>query len=310
MAENTKIEWCDHTFNPWIGCTKVSEGCQFCYAEALMDKRYGKVEWGPQGVRVRTSEANWKKPFKWNREAKEKGIRYRVFCASLADVFEEKPDQPELDEWRADLFDLIVNTPHLDWLLLTKRPENVNHMIERVTGFSDAEMWFYALDNVWVGTSVENQEQADLRIPHLLAIPAAVRFLSMEPLLGPVDLFKFMNYVNETDDIGLTAEGFDPEFHWVIVGGESGQNARPMHPDWVRSIRDQCNAAGVPFFFKQWGEWAPTGQREDGERYATIMRPWLDAGDSQAVLKIGKKRAGRLLDGRPWDEFPTTETTQ
>jgi protein gp37 len=129
MAENSNIEWTHHTFNPWIGCTKVSDGCKNCYAENLMDKRYGRVKWGPQGTRVRTSEANWKKPLKWNREAEAKGERHRVFCASLADVFEDKPDQPEMEQWRLELLELIIKTPYLDWLLLTKRPENVRGMV-------------------------------------------------------------------------------------------------------------------------------------------------------------------------------------
>ena len=119
MAENSKIEWTDHTFNPWIGCTKVSDGCKNCYAESLMDKRWGKVKWGPQGQRQRTSDENWKKPFAWDRQAAKQGIRYRVFCASLADVFE---DNDQVSDWRLDLFDMIKVTPNLDWLLLTKRP--------------------------------------------------------------------------------------------------------------------------------------------------------------------------------------------
>ena len=276
MAENSKIEWTDHTFNPWIGCTKVSDGCKYCYAETLMDKR------------VRTSAANWREPLAWNRQAKAEGRRYRVFCASLADVFEYKPDQPEMDDWRRELFQMITNTPHLDWLLLTKRPELVNETIERVTGFSDSEMWFFT-SHVWIGTSVENQEQADKRIPELLEIPAAVRFLSMEPLLGNVQV--------DLDGI-----------NWVIVGGESGANARPMHPDWARSIRNQCKEVGVPFFFKQWGEWLPECQVKEQDDWERLM----DSGthhmwDDIVTVRVGKKAAGRLLDGREWNEFPTTE---
>lgn len=264
----SKIEWTDYTFNPWIGCTKVSDGCKNCYAETLMDKRYGRVKWGVQGVRILTSIPNWHNPRKWNKAAKESNTRARVFCASLADVFEIKPDQPEMDVWRSDLFNLISITPHLDWLLLTKRPENVNELIERATGFSDAETWFFANPNIWIGTSVENQEQADIRIPHLLNIPAKIRFLSCEPLLGRIDLSLAIEH-DSTD-------GFPDHVHiqngmldWVIVGGESGPNARPMHPNWARSIRDQCRAAGTPFFFKQW-----------------------------------TKRAGRVLDGREHNDFP------
>lgn len=293
--ENSRIEWTDHTFNPWIGCTKVSDGCKHCYAETLMDKRYGKVEWGPQGQRIRTSAANWRKPLKWNREAAAAGKRARVFCASLADVFEDKPDQPEMDKWRVELFQLIQDTPSLDWMLLTKRPENVMEMVKA----AGAE-WYYELPNVWIGTSVENQEQADKRIPALLTIPAAVRFLSMEPLLGAVSLDNGEtswltcngNCTDESEDVCQSFEYTDKCFHgidWVIVGGESGPNARPMYPAWALNIRDQCQAAGVPFFFKQWGEWLPT---ED---------VW---GNHFDFRKVGKHAAGRLLDGREWDEFP------
>lgn len=296
MAENTKIEWCDHTFNPWIGCTKVSEGCQFCYAEALMDKRYGKVKWGPQGVRMRTSFANWKKPLAWNRKAEAEGQRHRVFCASLADVFEEKPDQPEMDEWRHDLFHRIWDTPHLDWLLLTKRPENVNAHFQRSPLYNDYLQQMGELPpNIWIGTSVENQEQADLRIPHLLNIPAAIRFLSMEPLLGPVNLTGFASPLWGK----LPPSAF---LHWVIVGGESGPNARPMHPDWARSLRDQCVAAGVPFFFKQWGMYSPASK--DTPRYQQRHLFMFTESGAVPMIHTDKKSAGRHLDGRTWDEFP------
>lgn len=273
MGENSLIEWTDHTFNPWEGCTKVSDGCKFCYAEARA-YRFNTVEWGPIGTRRRTSAANWKKPLKWDKEAAQAGKRARVFCASIADVFEIKADQPELNEWRLDLFELINHTPNLIWQLLTKRPENVNPFLD-----------LYGLtlpDNVWIGTSVENQEQAEKRIPELVKVMAKVRFLSMEPLLGAVDLaclgiFPFHGKVMNLPSC----------IDWVIVGGESGPNARPLHPDWVRSIRDQCVEAGVPFFFKQWGEWGPYY--------------------SEKIVRVGKKKAGRMLDGRTWDQFPTEE---
>jgi protein gp37 len=282
----TKIEWTHqrnpdgtvmpgYTFNPWVGCQKVSAGCQHCYAETLMDTRFGKVQWGPAGTRVRTSDANWRKPLAWNRKAEREGRRYRVFCASLADVFE---DREEVAPWRADLFKLIASTKSLDWLLLTKRPENIEKHLRAITtpgGTLNAwgllESGYFS--NVWMGTSVENQEAADKRIPELLKVPAAVRFLSMEPLLGPVDLTRMEGDLNLTRDYrhfnALTGKGvkwlnatvassgpYHPTslgIQWVIVGGESGQQARVMHPEWARSLRDQCVAAGVPFFFKQWG---------------------------------------------------------
>lgn len=277
MAEQTSIEWCDHTFNPWTGCTKVSPGCRNCYAETLRARFGHGNEWGPNGIRTRTSESYWRQPLKWDRAAAEAGVRRRVFCASLADVFE---DRPELDKWRADLWELIRATPNLDWLLLTKRPENIaglaRGLIECVCGVSVAErgcrgchslMSFDDEDvwprSVWIGTSVESTRQVG-RITDLCEHDAPVRFLSCEPLLGPIDF----------GPEGLAGIG------WVIVGGESGPNARPMRPEWVRAIRDQCVAAGVPFLFKQWGEHDENG------------------------VKVGKKKAGRIVDGRLWDEYP------
>ncbi|MGB3717157.1 MAG: phage Gp37/Gp68 family protein [Candidatus Promineifilaceae bacterium] len=221
MAENSKIEWCDHTFNPWIGCTKVSDGCKNCYAERLMDKWYGRVEWGPRGKRIRTNESYWRQPLKWNEQLHKDVRRLRIFCGSLCDVFEYKGGQPELYDWRCDLFNLINLTPNLNWLLLTKRPS--------LASFLEGD-WH----NIWLGTSIEDQASVDKRLPYLLRRSADVHFLSCEPLLGPIDL---SNYVFSID--------------WVIVGGESGPSARPMDLDWARSIRDQCQAAAVPFFMKQ-----------------------------------------------------------
>lgn len=223
MAENSKIEWTDHTFNPWIGCQKVSAGCDNCYAEALMDKRYGKVQWGPHGERKRTSEANWKKPRQWNKAAKLASTRPRVFCASLADVF----DNQVPDHWRIDLFDLIGDCEHLDWLLLTKRPENIKKMLPTNWNVED-------FGNVWIGTTCEDQNAFDRRWPILHKIPAAVRFISYEPAIGP---------------LRLHANDFQPD--WLICGGESGPGARYMEPAWAERIRQDCKAEGVSFFMKQ-----------------------------------------------------------
>lgn len=220
--ENSKIEWTDHTFNPWIGCKKVSLGCQYCYAEA-MSNRYGWAAWG-NGTRKRTSEANWRKPFAWNRKAQQEGQRKRVFCASLADVFE---DNDQIIDWRLDLFEIIAKTPWLDWLLLTKRPEVAARFFRRRDDL--------LFDNVWMGASVENQQAVE-RAHKLHAIDARILFYSCEPLLEAVDL-------------DLTYYPTD----WVIVGGESGPGCRPFNPDWARSIRDECAVAGIPFFMKQLG---------------------------------------------------------
>lgn len=261
MGKDSKIEWTDHTFNAWIGCQKVSPGCQHCYAETLMDKRMGRAKWGPDGTRVRTSAEYWRQPLRWDHEAAMHASRERVFCASLADVFE---DRPELDDWRIELFDLIGATPHLDWLVLTKRPENITEFLfgprhGYILGGGD----YYP--NLGLGTSVEDQARADERIPHLLrAQGGALRFLSCEPLLGPVelDLCRFVDGPMIQPTRGTIGGKPMPAarlacIDWVIVGGESGPKARPMHPDWARSIRDQCREAGVPFFFKQMDKKAP-----------------------------------------------------
>lgn len=253
MAENSKIEWTDHTFNPWVGCTKISPACDHCYAEGWAKRTGGADLW--QGERRRTTDANWRQPLKWNREAERDGVRRKVFCASLADVF----DNQVLVEWRTDLWRLIRETPHLDWLLLTKRPQNIAKMLPGPLS-THPRPW----PNVWLGTTVENQEEADRRIPHLLAVPAAVRFLSCEPLLGPVRLHDLQlgnHYVIDSlrgESWRWGAEGvrYDlrrdlARINWVIVGGESGPNRRPMDLAWARSIRDQCAAAGVAFFGKQ-----------------------------------------------------------
>jgi len=320
--KKSEIEWTDHTFNPWIGCTKVSPGCQHCYAETLMDKRFGRVKWGPHGERIRTSAVNWLSPLSWNRDswiecpscgwrgsvhdakaldgitacpvcdrAHPDTARQRVFCASLSDVFE---DRPELIPWRTDLFKLILATQNLDWLLLTKRPENVIGM----TIWSAPRCILPA--NVWIGTSVENQEQADKRIPELLNIPAAVRFLSVEPLLEPVSIAEY--YREEGNG---TYSLWSDYIDWVIVGGESGPDARPMHPEWVRSIQGQCQMKEIPFLFKQWGEWKPI---ENANRYAfnpdKLPDTTVTMDENTLAQKVGKHAAGRLLDGQEWNGYP------
>jgi protein gp37 len=218
MAEVTAISWTDHTYNPWIGCTRVSLGCDHCYAEADWDKRYHRVEWG--GARSRTKSEG---PANWDRKAREAGVRRRVFCASLADVF----DNQVPDEWRADLWDLIDRCRALDWMLLTKRPQNIANMLP--SGWP----W----PHVWLGTTTENQIEANRRLPILLRIPAVVHFASVEPQLGPVDLRSYLN------------AGLD----WIIIGGESGPGCRPFDSDWARDVRDQCQASGIAFFMKQLG---------------------------------------------------------
>ena len=225
MAENSGIEWTHHTFNPWIGCTKVSAACDHCYAEAWDARGLQGLptRWGPHAARTRTK--TWGNPVKWNREAERLGIRYRVFCASLADVFDNH--KTILPEWRTDLWSLIRATPHLDWLLLTKRPQNIAKMLP--------DGWGDGWPNVWLGTSTENREEMLRRGDALARVPAFITFWSAEPLVG---------------DPGEIPDHIMPD--WVITGGENGTNFRPVNPDWFRSIRDQCQERGVPFLFKQW----------------------------------------------------------
>lgn len=291
MSENTSIEWADHTFNPWVGCTKVSPACDHCYAEGWA-KRAGTPElWA--GERRRTIESNWKQPHKWNRNhddffSKDER-RQRVFCASLADIFDNQVPQ----EWRNDFWQLVRDTPNLDWLLLTKRPQNIAAMLPKD--------WGCGYPNVWLGATMENQKMAEKRSKELLAVPAIVHFVSSEPLLGDIN-FDFTVQFEHPDNEGYGVEAIKG-LDWIITGGESGSNARPTHPDWFRSIRDQCQVAGVAFHFKQWGEWAPIHELRCNEP-GIKGKQWFNFDPDTSVCRIGKGKAGRVLDGRTWDEFP------
>jgi protein gp37 len=296
VAEDTPIEWADHTFNPWEGCQETgSPACVPCYARER-NKRFAPKggprvapNWGPHAPRRRTAPANWRKPLKWAREAAaffaEHGRRQRVFSASLADIFDNAVDP----QWRRDLFDLIDATPELDWLLLTKRAGIVMKLLAEIgrTGLPA---------NVWMGATVVTQEEADRDIPKLLAIPARVRFLSMEPLMEYVDILRYLQTL-----------GLD----WVIVGGMSGRTATPMHPRWAAALRDQCASTGTAFLFKQWGEWAPANDNAIATSFTAkdLRLVPFRAGDrnwhgAANMAYVGKKKAGRLLDGVAHDGFP------
>lgn len=328
MGENTNIEWTDATWNPFAGCSRKSDGCRNCYAE-VMTKRLAAMgvakyqgllnEQGRFNGVVRPDEASLLIPLKWKKPR-------RIFVNSMSDLFHENAQE----EWIDKAFSVMALTPQHTYQILTKRPERMAEYMESLKQyeFSIDQYWIgdwismgmprklyqelrgiflnKPLPNVWLGTSVEDQKTADERIPHLRQIPAKVRFLSIEPLLGPVDLSKWLRRTLSVDELnalhaatgGMEAYGLacqqaegDNGFDWVIVGGESGPNARPIHPDWVRSIRDQCQAAGVPFFFKQWGEWLP-----HKTPVGTVGGPFFE--------RVGKKLAGRKLDGRDWNEFP------
>ena len=362
MAENSKIEWTDHTFNPWRGCTKVSPGCANCYAETLA-KRNPKLlgEWGPGKPRVLASDDMWQQPLKWNRQAElawenwntavearagDAGPmpkRPRVFCASLADWLDD--EVPVV--WLTRLLVLIMCTPELDWLLLTKRPQNFRGRMNaalkcvlKATGgepCNEADFidgWVNKGDaipqNIWIGTTVEDDWRAHERIPALLKIPARVRFLSCEPLLGYVSLYdalktcarwpaKYQHWTEapyseiQWSIQSLVSVNWQNGIHWVIAGGESGHKARPAHPDWFRALRDQCKAAHVPFFFKQWGNHAPhlrigTGLLQSSPEAIAKIRAGEWIGDcTEIMLKTSKEKAGRLLDGREWNETPNDE---
>lgn len=303
MGANTSIEWAHHTFNPWVGCKRISPACDDCYA-ATWAKRAGRGHlW--EGKRERTAPANWRQPLKWNAEAQRLGVRYRVFCASLADVF----DNQVPPEWRADLFRLIRQTEHLDWLLLTKRIGNAARMLDETRYMRTSREPVWPWPNVAIGATIANQAEADRDIPKLLEVPARVRFLSCEPLLGPLDLRRFFRkeangaYLPAVRGLRIQDCAAGPGgVDWVIAGGESGGKARPAHPDWFRSIRDQCDEACVPFLFKQWGEWAPNCLCASEKPCRTSPRP--EPGKPGVMFRCGKNDSGRHLDGRTWDEFP------
>jgi protein gp37 len=270
MGEKSKIEWCDNTFNPWIGCQKVSPGCDHCYAEAMMDQRYGKVEWGPHGERKRTSADNWKKPIKWNREAgafkREYGHRPRVFCASLADVF----DNQVPSAWREDLFALIRECDQLDWLLLTKRPQNIIKMLP-----AD---WGDGYPNVLLGMTAEDQLHFDQRWKHLQKIPALIKFVSYEPALGP---------------LRLPTDGPHPD--WLISGGGG---ARPVKVQWVRDVIADCDKHGIAVFHKQWGVY---------RNNPLVVNKGMSIKRAKVLDKFGK--GGGLMDGELVREFPVPRKT-
>lgn len=364
MAESSKIEWTDATWNPITGCTLVSEGCRHCYAAQLAatrlrnhPSRVGLARINANGEakftgEVRLNEQWLDQPLRWRRPR-------RIFVCAHGDLFHEAVQ----DEWIDKVFAIMALAPHHTFQVLTKRPERLREylsdcrplMIARAIGKlfvfgdlpkssirddnfpwdvnspeDDPNLAHWPLSNVWLGTSVEDQATADVRIPHLIDTPAAVRFVSAEPLLGPVDLTAWLYIVTHEDDALLDiadktgrepptlpahapqdtdpAQIASPRLDWVIAGGESGRRARPMHPDWVRKIRDDCADADVPFLFKQWGEWEPndTGHALSGRPITPHSRRFDSATftDGQRLNRVGKPRAGRVLDGTTHNAMP------
>jgi protein gp37 len=326
MSDNSRIEWTEATWNPVTGCTKVSDGCLHCYIERTPPFRIERMRFDSPDIGGTTGvilhQDRLEQPLHWLKPR-------RIFVNSLADLFHEAVN----DDYIARVFAVMALTRRHTFQVLTKRHARMRSLLGQ-DGFRAAiaehatdllasrgtwrrhqievnhpgwtttpagpagTLWAppWPLPNLWLGVSVEDQHWADIRIPALLATPATVRWLSCEPLLGSIDL-TWCAGVNalEQDWIGSPGHGTGaphPFVDWVVVGGESGPGARPMHPDWPRSLRDQCTSAGVPFFFKQWGEWAPLGDEAAVPARIVQMR------------QLGKKRAGRALDGRTWDEYP------
>jgi len=288
MSERSAIEWTDTTWNPTTGCTKVSPGCDHCYAERIVERFAGK---GSFAV-VTRSEPKLFAPFTWRKPR-------RVFVNSMSDLFHDQVP----DAFIVQVFSVMARTPRHTYQLLTKRHGRMRSLLS-TDGFRDAVLALtpgalWPLRNLWLGVSVEDQPRAALRIPALLDTPAWIRWLSCEPLLGPIDL-------DAADHDARCDGGID----WLVVGGESGPGARPMHPDWARGLRDQCADSAIPFFFKQWGEWvaAPSNYGPDvpqRARHATeLVFSRASDVDGQIMLRRGKKTAGRELDGRTFDEFP------
>jgi protein gp37 len=317
----TAIEWTERTWNPVVGCSIVSPGCTNCYAMRMAARlnamgadqfpHYtgttepskagpvwtGKVALAPEATLLQPLRR--KKPTMW-------------FVNSMGDLFHE--DVPRA--WIDEVFVVMADSPQHTFQVLTKRAarmrEYVGGLVKRrqeLDCHSGLDWCDWPLPNVWLGVSAERQTEADQRIPDLLATPAAVRFVSAEPLLGPIE---FSDVSKRRDAVSRLGKGALDGLHWVIVGGESGPGARPMHPDWARSIRDQCAAASVPFFFKQWGEWAPSVvpplnpraqlvRKSDG-RHGPVGA--VDGEQLAGIEKLGKSRAGRLLDGRLHDAMP------
>lgn len=350
MANNTKIEWTDATWNPIIGCRRVDGGCRNCYAEVMAARFSDEGQWG-HGLATRVKGADGATQYRWTGatrfidHALEMPLRWRkprkIFVCSTSDLFGEFVP----DEWIDKVFAVMALAPHHTFQVLTKRPERARAYMTRQfvreaiairadamsDGHPSSDVKIWPLPNVWLGTSISDQASANLRIPELLATPAAVRFISAEPLLGPVKLDDLIVddggpgewHVDALDNEGVDPAD-DPDFggntiDWVICGGESGQHASPMHPQWARSLRDQCAAAGTAYFFKQWGEWADLSDHE-GRRDWFLMSHdgdvdipdgrWPDETIGEvSIVRVGKKAAGALLDGREHKEFPDVPRT-
>jgi protein gp37 len=323
MSDKSKIEWTDATWNPVTGCSKVSEGCRNCYAMKFAERWRGiPGHYFENGFDITLRPDKLDEPLRWRRPR-------RIFVNSMSDLFHDQVPVTFIHE----VFKVMAEANWHTFQILTKRPARMAEVMQTLRPLFEGMVFNgskveWPLPNVWLGVSVENQKSADERIPLLLQTPAAVRFLSCEPLLGPVDPTRIAPMDSENREGAIAGDALagglwekkghaerwhqiqkGPAIDWVIVGGESGPGARPVHPEWVRSLRDQCQAAGVPFFFKQWGEWAPGSNFPDHIPSGTSHNFGEELDDNRAVWKVGKKAAGRMLDGRAWDEFPSIHVT-
>lgn len=320
MGDKSKIEWTEATWNPIAGCSLVSEGCRNCYAMRVAERMAG---FGQEKYRGLTHRVNghpvWTGEIRLDEKALALPLSWRaprrIFVNSMSDLFHEKVSRRTI----AAVFGVMALCGQHTFQILTKRPERFSGLLENLDAERCVAEAFqtigahatcqmsheWPLPNVWLGVSCEDQEAADKRIPPLLEAPAAVRWASCEPLLGPLHLHAswMPAYTGAFRIWGVTSETLGPRLHWVVCGGESGPGARPMHPDWACSLRDQCSANGVPFFFKQWGEWIPVF----GQRHGLKIHQHFEFPDGLVVGRVGKKAAGRLLDGREWNQYPETE---
>lgn len=309
MGKNSKIAWTDHTFNTWWGCTKVSPACEHCYAER-QSNRFGSW-WGKDAPRRFFGQRHWNEPLAWDRQAAASGVNARVFCGSMCDIFEDRPD---LVEPRQRLYDLIRATPHLTWLLLTKRPENMSHLLPPEWASFPANSGFGGLyqnrfpSNVWLGITAEDQARFEERWFYLEWVGrhwlAPVLFVSAEPLLGPLNIDPHaLPQIIEQNGQTIHTRGMD----WLITGGETGPDARPMYPGWIYGLRYQCSAYGIPFFFKQWGEWAEVAEftGDNGKNLSSPLRQVVFAGNIK-MQRVGKEVSGHLIGGLEYHEFPQT----
>ena len=288
----TKIEWCEESWNPITGCTPISEGCRNCYAKRMANRLRGRCGYPKDDpFKITFHPDRLEQPIKWRKPR-------MIFVCSMGDLFHKKVTDAQIDQIFKMMTHPMSGMDHHTYLILTKRPERI------LTGHAEH---FTQWPNIWLGVTAENQQTADERIPILLQIPAAVRFVSCEPLLSEINLEMAL------EDFQPLSPDFSKNpspIQWVICGGESSPGARPMHPDWARSIRDQCQAAGVPFFFKQWGEWSPASWAlEGGYKEVRAVKGKKGGGNNlpgyrRLMYRVGKKKAGRILDGRTWDEYP------